>query len=549
MHEKAPAGWPIAVTITGAFLALVVALAAGCSRSETLVGRGTREQVLYRSLSADLTDIDPHLVTGLPGINVVSALFEGLVAEDPVDLHPVPGVAERWEISPDGLTYVFHLRANARWSNGEKLSAGDFVASARRALTRSLGASNVELLFAVQNAAEYYRGALTDFNQVGLAADDPQTLRIRLDHPTPSFLSQLCHPAWFPVYLPAVEKAGAVDARDNPWTRPATFVGNGPFTLKAWEHGTLILVEKSATYWDAAHVRLQAIHFVPAASVDAEERAFRAGQLHITEALPLARIDSYRTARDPALQISPFLDTYFYRLNVTRPFLDDVRVRRALSLAVDRKAIVDSVLRGQQQPAHAFTPPNCAAGYLPPPLAADDPAAARALLAVAGYPEGKGLPPLELIINVSGNHQLIAEAIQAMWRRELGVEVRIISMEQTSALQQRSLMAYQILRSDWSADYLDDPLAFLKVFTSDSGDNHTGWKNPAYDALVAGAERIAAPAQRFATLQKAETVLLEDAPVIPIYYLTTVRLVHPSVHGWHPTPLDHHPYKHVWLEP
>ena len=530
------------------FLCLPGFVFQGCTRG-TPAEHGIRDQVLYRSLSADLTDIDPHLVTGLPGLNVAAALFEGLVAEDPVDLHPVPGVAESWKVSPDGLTYVFHLRANARWSNGEPVTAQDFVASGRRVLTRSLGASSVSLLYPVLNAEAYYRGAVTDFSQVGLMAEDPGTLRIRLEHPVLSFLSQLTHPVWFPVHLPALEKTGSPSARDNPWTRPGNFVGNGPFILKEWNHGSLILVEKSPTYWDAAAVRLQAIRFVPAASVDAEERAFRAGQLHITEALPLAKIDPYRQARNPALQISPVLDTYFYRLNVTRPFLNEPKVRRALSLAVDRRVIVDTILRGQQQPARSFTPPNCNPGYVPPALATEDPTAARALLKEAGYPGGNGLPPFELLINISGNHQLIAEAVQAMWRRELGVEVRIVSMEQASALEQRRMLGYQILRSDWSADYLDDPLAFLKVFASDSDDNHTGWKNATYDSLLSQAERTGDSTQRFALLQRAESVLLEEAPLVPIYHLTTIRLVHPAVHGWHPTLLDHHPYKHVWLEP
>ena len=529
------------------FACLVVAVSSGCKPRGTPVERGIRDQVLYRSLSADPTDIDPHLVTGLFCLNVTSALFEGLVAEDPVDLHPVPGVAESWEISADALTYTFHLRANARWSNGEPVTANDFVVSAKRALTPALGASNLEFMDPMRNARAFHTGQLTDFSQVGITALDPRTLRIHLEHPTPYFLSLLTHPIWAPVYLPALEKMGSPTDRNNRWTRPASFVGNGPFTLKEWNPGTLILAEKSPTYWDAATVRLHAIRFLPATSVDTEERAFRAGQLHITEAVPLARLDVYRREKNPALTVSPFLDTYFYRLNVTRPILSEAKVRRALSLATDRRTINDTILRGQQRPAFSFTPPDCTSGYTPPALAMSDPAAARTLLAEAGYPGGKGLPPLELLINISGNHQVIAEAVQAMWRRELSVDVRIISMEASAALEQRSRLAYQILRSDWVADYAD-PKAFLEIFASDSEANHTGWKNKAYDALLAEADHTADPADRFILLQRAETLLLEESPLIPIYHLSTVRLVHPAVRGWHPTLLDHHPYKHVWLE-
>jgi oligopeptide transport system substrate-binding protein len=426
------------------------------------------------------------------------------------------------------------------------VTAQDFVASCHRALTPALGASNLEFIDPVHNARAFRTGQITDFGQVGISALDNHTLRIELERPAPYFLSLLTSPIWFPVYLPALEKTGSPSARDNRWTRPPTFVGNGPFILKEWNPGTLILAEKSPTYWDAATVRLRAIRFIPATSVDTEERAFRAGQLHITEALPLARLDAYRRNKNPALTVTPFLDTYFYRLNVTRPVLNQAKVRRALSLAVDRRTINDSILRGQQRPAFSFTPPDCALGYTPPALALSDPAAARALLAEAGYPEGKGLPPFELLINISGNHQSIAEAIQAMWRRELSIDVRIVSMENYAVLEQRSNLAFQVLRSEWAAEY-PDPKAFLEIFTSNAESNHTGWKNAAYDALLAAADRTADPAARFALLQRAETILLEESPIIPIYHLSTVRLVHPAVRGWHPTLLDHHPYKHMWL--
>ena len=520
---------------------------AGCKPRGTPVERGIHDQILYRSLSVDVADLDPHLITTLPGVNVTSALFEGLVAEDPVDLHPVPGVAESWEISRDTLTYTFHLRHNARWSNGEPVTAQDFVASCRRALSPSLGASNLEFIDPVHNARAYRTGQISDLSQVGIAAIDVHTLRIQLEHPAPYFLSLLANPIWFPVYLPALEKNGSPTARDNPWTRPATFVGNGPFTLKEWNPGSLILAEKSPTYWDAAAVRLRAIRFLPATSVDTEERAFRAGQIHITEALPLARLDVYRRENDPALRVSPFLDTYFYRLNVTRPVLNDAKVRRALSLAVDRRAINDTILRGQQRAAFSFTPPGSLPGYTPPTLAMSAPITARALLSEAGYPDGKGLPPLELLINISGNHQIIAEAVQAMWRSELGIDVRIVSMENSAALEQRRALAFQILRSDWAAEY-PDPKAFLEIFASTSEANHTGWKSEAYDALLTQADHTADPTARFALLQRAETILLQESPLIPIYHLSTIRLVHPAVKGWYPTLLDHHPYKHVWLE-
>ena len=523
-----------------------VGLLFSCARRETPVERGTREQVLQRGLSADLSGLDPHLITGLPEINVASTLFEGLVGEDPVDLHPVPGVAESWEVSPDALTYTFHLRANARWSNGEPVTAQDFARAIRRVLTPSLGADYATMLFVLANAEAYHRGALADFAQVGVATPDARTLRLTLAHPAPYFVSLLSHPAWYPVWLPALEKSGSPYERGNDWTRPGTLVGNGPFVLTAWKRGEVIIVEKSPTYWDAAAVRLHAIHFHPAADVEGEERAFRAGQLHITEALPVSKVDTYRRTQPGVLQIAAFLDTYFYRLNTTRPGLDQVRVRQALAAAIDRAGIVEKITRGGQQPAHSFTPPGVG-GYVPPDGLKGGFADARRLLAEAGYPGGKGLPPLEIMINSSGNHRAIAEAVQEMWRRELGVDVRVNNMEQATLLANRRTLDYQIMRGEWSADYLD-PKSFLDVFRTGSNNNHTGWTNAAYDALLTEADRTADPAARYALMRRAESILLDEAPIIPIYYYASVRLVSPDVHGWHPTLLDRHPYKYVWLE-
>ena len=546
MHEKQAKGRCVSEFFFCVFLCLFVANQPGCAKRETPVEQGTREQVLHRGLSADLSGLDPHLITQLPEINVASTLFEGLVDEDPVDLHPIPGVAERWDVSADKLVYTFHLRANARWSNGEPVTAQDFAQSIRRMLTASLGADYARMFFVLDHAEGYYKGTLTDFSRVGVATPDALTLRLTLEHPAPYFLSFLSHPAWYPVWLPALEKSGSPYERGGQWTSPGNLVGNGPFVLKEWKRGEVIVVEKSPTYWDAASVRLHAIHFHPAEDREGEERAFRAGQLHITEALPVSKVDTYRKNQPGVLQIGEFLDTYFYRLNTTRPGLDNVKVRQALALAIDRSALVENITRGGQQPAHSFTPPGVG-GYVPPDLLHRDVAEARRLLAEAGYPGGRGLPPVEIMINSSGNHRAIAEAIQEMWRRDLGVDARVNNMEQSTLLANRRTLDYTVMRGEWSADYLD-PKTFLDVFRSDSNNNHTGWKNAEYDRLLAAADRTAGAADRWQLMQEAEAVLLREMPIIPIYYYTSVRLVSPDVHGWHPTLLDRHPYKNVWLE-
>lgn len=518
----------------------------GCAKRETDVQRGNREQILHRGIGPDLADLDPHLATQAGSYHVLSALFEGLVTEDPVDLHPVPGVAERWELSVDGLTCTFFLRADAKWSNGEPVTARDFIASWRRILTPALGADNANLLYVIQGAEAFHKG-LTGFDQVGLAAPDARTLRVTLEHPAPYFLPLLNHPAFFPVHLPTVEKSGSATQRGNAWAQAGRLVGNGPYVLAKWRRGQAIVVERSLTYWDVTNVRLRAIHFHTIDSVDTEERAFRAGQLHLTDALPPDRIAAYRRDAPELLRIDPLLGTYFYRLNVTRPGLNDPRVRRALALAVDRDAIVARILHGGQRPAHAFTPPGIA-GYTPAAALPMDYAEARRLLAEAGYPGGRDLPPLELLFNSSETHRVIGEAVQEMWRKELGVEVRLLNQENSSVLEARRAGNYQILRSVWIADY-PDPGSFLDIWRADSGNNLTGWSSTAYDGLLFAAARTTDLAARNALFQQAEALLLEAVPIIPLYHYTHVYLCQPSVKGWHPTPLDHHPYKHVWLQP
>jgi oligopeptide transport system substrate-binding protein len=409
-----------------------------------------------------------------------------------------------------------------------------------------LGAENAGMLYVLRGAEAFHKGATKDFANVGVKATDPQTLRVVLEHPTPYFLSLLTHAAWLPVPLAVVSAHGDAYTRGGGWTRAGRLVGNGAFVLKSWQPNREIVVEKSPTYWDAAHVRLNGIHFYPIENLDAEERAFRAGQLHVTYVLPFGKVDAYRRNSPRLLRTDPYLNTYFFRLNVRQSPLSNERVRRALALAVDRSAIVEKILRGGQLPATAITPSGMP-GYTPPPGTPSDLAAARALLVEAGFPEGRGLPALEMLYNTSANHRLIAEAVQEMWRRDLGIEVRLLNQEFKVVLSERRAGRYQILLSDWVGDYLD-PTTFLDLWRSDSGNNHTGWGSPDYDALLFAAARTADPAARASQLQRAEALMLAAAPVIPLYYNTHVFLLQPSVRGWNPTLLDHHPYKHVWLE-
>jgi oligopeptide transport system substrate-binding protein len=531
----------IALLLAAAVLAL-----AGCGSRETAVERGNREGVLHRGIGADLPVLDPHLANGVSDYTVLSALLEGLVSEDPVTLAPVPGVAESWKVSPDGLTYTFTLRTNARWTNGDPVTASDFIRSWRRALSPALAADYAYLMHIADGAQAFNTGALTDFSQVGFSAPDARTVVIRLSHPAAHFLSMLNNPVWLPVHMDTVERLGATDSRANPWARPESFVGNGPFKLREVRPGQRVVVERDPGYWDAAAVQLREVHFHVIESLDAEERAFRAGQLHVTEALPVAKVRHYRESQPELLRIDPYLGSYFYRLNTARPPLDDARVRRALALAVDREAIVERILGGGQLPATSFTPRG-AGSYAPPQIVRTDFAEARRLLAEAGFAGGAGLPQIEILYNTSENHRLIAEAIQEMWRRELGVDVSLANQDFKVTLDARRTGNYQVLRSVWIADF-PDASSFLGVFTSASGNNHTGWTDASYDRLVGSATRATAGPERDAIFREAERLLLEAMPMIPIYHYTHVFLIQPSVKGWHPTLLDRHPLKHVRLE-
>lgn len=536
--------------ITLCALVLSFFVSTGCKPRSSEGGGGSASgstaKILHFSVGTEIQDIDPHVVTGVPEHKVILALSEGLVAEDPRDLSPVPGVAESWDISPDGRVYTFHLRREARWSNGDPVTAHDFLGSFQRILTPSLGAEYAYMLYNyVAGAKDYFDGKITDFNQVGFAALDDRTLQIRLDHPTPYFLSAMTHYAWFPVHLPTVRKFDALTRRGTRWTRPDNFVGNGPFVLTEWRANQVMKVRRSPTYWDRDTVKLDEIHFYPVENLDTEERMFRTGQLHVTNDLPTSKIDVYRRENPEVLKIDPYLGLYFYRLNVTRRPFDDVRVRRALALAIDRESLIQNVIRGGQQPAYAVSYPGNQ-DYTPRARLSGSIEEAQRLLAEAGYPEGKNFPRVELMYNTHQNHRLIAEAIQQMWRKNLGIEISLTNQEWKVYLDAQQSLNYDIVRAGWIADYVD-PHVFLDLWSSDSGNNDTGWKNPEYDRLLAAALRANSTEERYEIYQKMDQMLVDELPIIPIYYYTRIRLISPKVLNYFPTLLDSHPWKYVDL--
>ena len=518
-----------------------------CGSGVPNVVQGNREGVLHFGNGTEPQGLDPHVVTGIPESHIVSALFEGLAVKNPYTLEPEPGVAQSWDISDNGLNITFHLNPDARWSNGYPMTAQDYVWSWQRALNPAMGNQYAYMLYPVKNAEAYATGKLTDFSAVGVKALDAHTLQVELEAPTPYFIQLMDHHSTFAVHRPTIEKWGKATDRFTPWTRVENIVGNGPFRLTDWQLNRRITVAKSDTYWDRDKVQLNGIVFYPTENLSSEERMFRVGQLHYTQTVPLDKIPVYRAMADSPYVNAPYLGTYYYLLNTARAPLDDVRVRQALSLAVDRARLNNTVMHGTNLPAYSITPPGTL-GYQPPEIVRHDVERARQLLREAGYPDGKNWPGLELIYNTSESHLKIAVALQQMWKDALNIDVTLANQEWKVYLDSVDQMSFQMARRGWIGDYVD-PNNFLDLFLCGGGNNNTGFCDPVYDDMIQRkAPRAASRDERYAIFKAAETRLMEQMPIIPIYTYTSNHLIHPSVQGMPSNLMDAINFKYVWLQ-
>lgn len=502
--------------------------------------------VLIMGNGAEPATLDPQIATGVPEHHLFDALFEGLVAttvENP-DANG-PGVATHWE-SGDFTTWLFHLRKDARWSDGARLTAHDFVYSFQRILSPQLLSEYAEMLYPMKNARAFNEGKITDFHEVGVQAVDDHTLRIVLNGPAPYFPSMLKHYSWHPVPRHVIERFGKMTDRDTRWTRAGNMVGNGPYQLKEWRYSHSITVERNPHYWDAATVKLNGLVFIPIVSDTTEERAFRDGQLHVTETVPLAQGPMYRQQQSGVYRENALLSTYFYRMNVTKPPLNQKLVRQALALAVDREGLIRNVLRAGQKPATGFTPPGAGEGYVAPDILRFDPEKARRLLTEAGYPDGRGFPSCEILINTLESHRTIAEAVQEMWKKHLNIQITVRNEDWSVYLDSQKRLDYQISRAGWVGDYLD-PFTFLSLWQTGDGNNQTGWSQPRYDSLLQSSLLEADQKKRLAMLSEAETLLLDELPVLPIYWYVRPTLVRPEVRGLKSSLLEHRCYKAIYF--
>ena len=534
-------------TISFLMLMLFISLT-GCGSGESNISLGNRTGILYWGNGTEPASLDPHIATGVPEHHIMSSVMEGLVLKDRKSLEPRPGVAESWTISDDGRVYTFKLRDDARWSNGDPHIANDYVWSWWRALQPALGNQYAYMLFPIKNAKRYYDRETEDFGDVGVKALDQRTLQVTLTNPTPYFLQLLDHYSLFPVHQATIEKFGNADQRGTRWSYEGNLVSNGPFKLDEWKINRHITVTRNLHYWDNDNVALNGIVFKPVENTVTEERMFRAGQLHVTSSVPADKISTYRKSNSTELKIAPYLGTYFYRLNIKTPQLQDRRVRRALGMAIDREKLVENITKGGQIPAYTMTPPGTM-GYYPKSTLAFDPEGAKNLLSEAGYPNGEGFPAIEILYNTNEGHRKIAVALQEMWKEYLNIDIKLLNQEWKVYLATESAGDYQISRGGWIGDYVD-PNNFLDMFLCGGGNNRTGWCNEEYDRLILEvAPSQSSHEERLAVFQQAETMLLDDMPIIPVYTYTSVKLVDSSVENLDGNIMNQAMYKDIYLSP
>ncbi|MCZ6597475.1 MAG: peptide ABC transporter substrate-binding protein [Planctomycetota bacterium] len=534
-----------------------------------VVGSARREpaDITFNNF-AEVSTLDPATVTGVPEGRVLYAIFEGLCIKHPQTLEPLPGMAESWEVSADGLSYVFHLRAEARWTNGDAVTAHDFVWAWERFLNPNTGAQYAYQLWYVKGARAYTTEVdddgqpLHSFEAVGIRAADDLTLVVELEAPTPFFLDIVTFYPLMPVNRRNIEEAQARWPHnwEVAWLRPENLVTNGPFRVVERRINDRMRLEKFEGYWDADNVAFDSIDVTATEHYTTSLNLYLTGEIAWIDKIPNNLIPRLLPRED--FNPKPYLGSYFFRVNVERPPFDDQRVRRALALTIDRKAICEKITKSGQVPSWTFVPPGLE-GYEPVPMdhsptgdafADYDAAFARdceravELFAEAGYgPGGKPLPTIEIHYNTSETHRDVAEVIADGWKRLLGVNAKLLNQEWKVYLDTQSGIDYDVSRSAWIGDYRDAN-TFLDMFVTGGENNKTGWGNPRYDELIALAAKEVDQARRLAHLAAAEAILMDEVPILPIYYYVTQNIVNPRLGGFYENVQDDHlPKFWYWL--
>jgi oligopeptide transport system substrate-binding protein len=525
-------------------IALVLGLAwaiFGCSQHSDVAMSGSHAQELRRGISGEPSSLDPAAATDNFSSQVIQDLYEGLTRESSSG-EVVPGVASSWDVDPTGTKYTFYLRPNASWSNGKPVVASEFVASWQRVLDPKKGSPVSGELRLLKGAPAIISGNLPP-TSLGVVAQSSAVLIVNLEQPAPYFPQVLAHSAAFPIYSDSSARSHAA----NSW------VSNGPFILSSWLPGTTIELKRNAAYWDRANVQLDRVDYQIAPDQNSQFSAYRAGQLDMTDTVPPNAIGSLRKEHPQELVIAPLLATAYYGLNLEAPLLQgNVKLRQALSMAIDRSRLVASLALGQI-PAFGLVPPGTW-NYVPQRwkweslVDADRGAEARRLYAEAGFSRNAPLR-LRLLFNSSPSIKQTAIMVAAMWKEELGVDTALTDEEFRVFLESRhDKHKWDVVRLAWTADY-NDASSFLDILRANSSNNDTGYSNPLFDKFMDEAAKTSDPDIRSGLLAKAERSMLDDYPVIPLYYFVSKRLVKPYVLGVKPNPLDRVGSKELSLLP
>ena len=564
----------LSLVLISAFLVLVLFGTISCTGS-----KGSTQEVTY-NLGTEPAAIDPAITTGIPEANIELAVFDGLTRIDNKNV-PQPAIAASWTISTDLKQYVFTLR-DAVWTDGTPVTADDFEYAWKRALSPELASEYAYQLYYVKGGeafnksikvgSKYYVQAVdakgnpltkkegdTDVavpdmkkeidptKDVGVKAVDAKTLQVDLEAPTPYFLNLTAFPTLMPV-------CKAVVSKNDKWASDvATYVTDGPFKLTEWSHNEKMTFVKNPTYWDKDKVKLTKITYYMVEDESTALSMYESGQLDAAANVPVAELPKLVASGDA--QILPYLGTYYYLVNVTKKPFSDVRVRKALLLAIDRASITKSITQGGQVPALAYVPYGISDAVPGSDFRKasqetfykdNDIATAKALLAEAGYPDGKGFPAFTLLYNTSNAHKSIAEAIQQMWNKNLGITCTLKSEEWGVYMDDRQHLNYDVARAGWIGDYMD-PNTFLDMWVTGGGNNDTGWSNKSYDALIAKAKVTVDATARMAALHDAEKILMTDFPIIPIYYYTNPLLLSKKVKNFYQSTLGFVDWKNAYM--
>lgn len=511
------------------------------------LGSGCRPQWTEADLTilngAEPETLDPALMTGQPDGRAANALFEGLTRLHYAKAVAEPGLAESWDITEEGRVYTFHLREGIRWSTGEPITAEHFRWSWIRAIRPETASDYAAQLYFVKNAEAFHQGQLQDENEVGLTVLDDRTFRVELENPTPFFLDLCAFRTLWPV------PPWHVEAHGDRWLLTPPVPTSGAYTLDSWRLNDRIRVRKNPLYWDAENVRSKVVDFLSVAHPSTAFNIYETGKADIiwdSNLIPNQLHEEIR--KRPDGHVYTYLGTYFIRFNVLEPPFNDVRVRKALTMSLDRQRIVDRISKGGEKPAFTFTPPGTA-GYVPPEGLPYDPDEARRLMAEAGYPEGKGFPGFKYLFNATKIHEQVAVELQDMWKQELGITMEVDQKEWKVYLAEQSALQFQASRSAWVGDY-NDPNTFLDMFMTGGGNNRTGWSSERYDELIRQANATLDSAKRLLLFQEAEKILItEGVAICPIYFYVGLNLFDPEhVRGIEQNLIDEHPVRAIWKE-